>query len=90
MYEDRGELSGANCPGGEVSGYRYNILFYNSRPIVCQVVALSVVENKRKFQTFSSKSGVVAYMKWPLKNGPKYGESLANFWYLEKLVAEER
>ena len=85
MYEDWGELSGANCPGGELSGYRYDILFYNSRPIVCQVV-----ENKREFQTFSSKSGVVAYMKWPLKNGSKYGESLANVWYFEKLVAEER
>ena len=52
---------------------------------------LREVKNKRKFNTFSSKSGrgrlreVVAYKRFPnVVIWPK------NFWYFGKLIAEER
>ena len=46
---------------------------------------LREVKNKRKFQTFSSKSG-----RGRLQEVPNIVIWLGNFWYFEKLVAEER
>ena len=43
------------------------------------------ITNKRKFQTFSSKSG-----RGCLREVPNIVIWLANFWYFEKLIAEER
>jgi len=47
-------------------------LIFNFRSIICQVVAYGRLKNKRKFQTFSSKSGrgllreVVAYKRFQI------------------------
>ena len=46
---------------------------------------LREVKNRPKFQTFSSKSG---RSRW--QEVPNIVIWLGNFWYFEKLVAEER
>ena len=61
-------------------------LYYLSRD------RLREVYNKRIFQTFSSKSTVVAvaHERWSLTRGSKYSDLTWKLWYFGKLVAEER
>ena len=62
--------------------------------IICQVVVHRKLKNKRKFQTFSPKSGhgrlpeIVANHRFPNKHDKVI--SVRNLWYFEKLVTEER
>ena len=51
---------------------------------------LKKVKNKRKYQSFSSKSGRSCLKRWPLIRGSNYIEiivlCLENFWYFGKLL----
>ena len=47
------------------------------RAYVLSSGGLLAVKNKRIFQTFSSKVVTVAYERWPLTRGSKYGDLIS-------------